>query len=114
MESGILRVWSSTVNAEIARHKSAIDELCRRHHVRSLELFGSAATGGFRPSESDFDFLVEFEVMPSTGYADAYFGLLEALTALLGRPVELIVPSSIRNPYFREAVDETRIPLYAA
>lgn len=102
------------MNADIARHKSAIDELCRRHHVRCLELFGSAATGGFRPGESDFDFLVEFEELPSRRYADAYFGLLEALTALLGRPVDLVVPSAIRNPYFRAAVDETRIPLYAA
>lgn len=102
------------MNADIARHKSAIDELCRRHHVRSLELFGSAATARFRPGESDFHFLVEFEELPSRRYADAYFGLLEALTALLGRPVELVVPSSIRNPYFREAVNETRIPLYAA
>ena len=102
------------MNADIARNKSAIEDLCRLHHVRSLELFGSAATGRFRPGESDFDFLVEFEEMPSRGYADAYFGLLESLTTLLGRPVDLVVPSAIRNPYFRESVDATRIPLYAA
>ncbi len=102
------------MNAEIARHKSAIDETCRRHSVRSLDLFGSAATGDFRPGASDFDFLVEFEAMPSSGYADAYFGLLESLTELLGRPVDLVVTSAIRNPYFRESVEESRIPLYAA
>lgn len=102
------------MNAEIARHRAAIDDACRRHYVRRLDLFGSAATDRFRPGESDFDFLVEFGPTPPGGYADAYFGLLEALTDLLGRPVDLVVPSAIRNPYFRQAVDETRTPLYAA
>jgi len=102
------------VHAEITRHQAAIAELCRRHHVRKLELFGSAATGRFRPGESDFDFLVEFGEIGSGRYADAYFGLLEALTELLGRPVELVVPSVIRNPHFRASVEETRVPLYAA
>jgi predicted nucleotidyltransferase len=102
------------VNADIARHQSAIHEICRRHRVRRLDLFGSAATGRFRPGESDFDFLVEFEPMPPGGYADAYFGLLEALTELLGRPVDLVVAPANRNPYFRESVEETRTPLVAA
>jgi predicted nucleotidyltransferase len=102
------------VNANIARHRTAITEACRKHRVRTLELFGSVATGRDRPGHSDFDFLVEFEPMPQGGYADAYFGLLESLSELLGRPVDLVVPSSIRSPYFRQSIEETRTPLYAA
>ncbi len=113
-ESGILTPRSHTVNADIARHMPAIDEICRRHHVRSLELFGSAATGHFRPGESDFDFLVEFDPMPEGGYFDAYFGLAENLTDLLGGPVDLVVGSAIKNPYFRQSVDASRTPVYAA
>ncbi len=52
--------------------------------------------------------------MPQGGYADAYFGLLDALTQLLGRPVDLVVASAIRNPFFRQSVEESKIPLYAA
>jgi hypothetical protein len=53
-----------------------------------------------RPGQSDMDFLVEFDPLPPGGYADAYFGLLESLEALCGSPVDLVVASAIRNPFF--------------
>src|SRR5690606_31604831 len=34
--------------------------LCRKHHIRKLSLFGSAARNGMNPA-SDVDLLVEFE-----------------------------------------------------
>lgn len=43
------------------RHASAIAELCIRFGVLRLEAFGSAASGAFRPGQSDFDFLVELD-----------------------------------------------------
>jgi predicted nucleotidyltransferase len=94
--------------------RKAVEDLCRSFHVRRLELFGSEAAGKARPGESDLDFLVEFEPLPSGRYADAYFGLLESLQQLFGRPVDLVVASAIRNPYFRQAVDRTKMLLYAA
>ena len=63
---------------------------------------------------SDLDFLVEFEPLPEGGYADAYFCLQEALHVLFRKSVDLVVTSAIRNPYFRQSVDASRIPLYAA
>jgi predicted nucleotidyltransferase len=61
------------------------------------------------------DLLVEFQSAAlSTGYADRYFELLESLELLFDRPVDLVVDSAIRNPYFREAVDRTKALLYAA
>ena len=44
----------------IERHRDELADLCRRHHVRTLEVFGSAADGTFNPATSDLDFLVEF------------------------------------------------------
>ncbi|MDW8008383.1 MAG: nucleotidyltransferase family protein [Chloroflexota bacterium] len=90
----------------------AIAALCRRYRVRSLSLFGSAARGEMG-ADSDYDFLVEFEP-PYDGYADRYFGLLEGLQALLGRPVDLVVAGSIRNPYLLRAIQESHVQLYAA
>ena len=58
--------------------------------------------------ESDLDFLVEFQTLPSGEYADAYFGLLEDLELLFGHPVDLVVDSAIKNPFFRQRIDETR------
>lgn len=102
-----------TTNARLQAHQQAIEALCRRFHVRRLDLFGSAATGR-ADADSDFDFLVEFEPLPAGGYADAYFGLLEGLQALLHAPVDLVVESAIRNPYFRQSVEGNRALLYAA
>lgn len=98
----------------IDQHRAELAELCRHYRVLSLSLFGSAAREDFDPQHSDYDFLVDFEALPPGQYADAYFGLLEALGQLLGRPVDLVVGSAIKNPYFRQSVEQTRALLYAA
>ena len=102
------------MNITIERRRAELERACRQYHVCRLELFGSAATGSDRSEESDLDFLVEFESVPEGAYADSYFGLLEVLEQLFERPVDLVVASAIKNPYFRESVERTRVPLYAA
>lgn len=99
---------------ELTRHHAELVRLCQRFGVIRLDVFGSAAHGEFDPERSDVDFLVELD--PPTGMSrfDAYFGLKEALEALLGRPVDLVGSSALANPYFAEAVERTREPLYAA
>lgn len=82
--------------------------------MRRLDLFGSAASDHFDPDESDMDFLVEFSELSPGTYADAYFGLLEGLEELFGRPVDLVVDAAIRNSYFRRSVEQTRSPVNAA
>ena len=59
--------------------------LCLAYGVQRLDLFGSASTGLYDGDESDLDFLVEFQPAALSAYADAYFGLLEALGALFGK-----------------------------
>ena len=98
---------------EISEKQPELASLCRRFLVQRLEVFGSAASGKFRVAESDLDFLVQFDT-DSPGYADRYFGLLEALEDLFGRPVDLVVASAITNPYFRDSVERTKTLLYAA
>ena len=99
---------------ELAGYQAALEELCSRYKVRRLELFGSAAVGRDRPGKSDLDFLVEFDPLPSGRYADTYFGLLENLQQLFGRPVDLVVASAIRNPYFRDSVERTKTLVYGS
>lgn len=102
------------MNTDIPQHKAELDELCRRYHVRRLELFGSAAVGRDVPGKSDLDFLVEFDPLPRGSYANAYFGLIESLEKLFQRPIDLVVASAIKNPYFKESIERTRAVLYAA
>lgn len=96
----------------ISERTADLAQLCRRFRVRRLDLFGSAATDRGLTEASDLDFLVEFEPLPPGVYANTYFGLLEALQELFDRPVDLVVESAIKNPYFLEAVEATRTPLY--
>jgi len=114
---GVLRAArqdAQHMSPEVAKRKPEVEQLCRRFGVRRLELFGSAATGRERVGQSDLDFLVEFEPLPAGSFADSYFGLLESLEQLFGRPVDLVVASAIKNPYFRQAIEPTKVLLYAA
>lgn len=98
----------------IDRQKTEIAELCRRFHVRRLELFGSAARGEFDPARSDIDFLVAFDADRRLEAFDDYFGLKEGLERLLDRPVDLVVEKAIQNPYFRASIEASREPVYGA
>ena len=98
----------------VEAHRTEIDQLCRRYNVRRLELFGSATGARFDQNRSDVDFLVEFGELDDRRYADAYFGLAEALEALLGRAVDLVMTTAVTNPYFLEDIAPSRRLLYAA
>ena len=43
-----------------------------------------------------------------------YFGFKEALEALFGRAVDLVMIGAMRNPYFIESVNKTRRLIYEA
>ncbi len=99
----------------VESRRSEIAELCRRHRVRRLEVFGSATAAGedFDPHGSDLDFLVEFLPLERGQRADAYFGLLEGLQDVFGRHIDLVMTRAIRNRYFMEAIQAHREVLYA-
>jgi hypothetical protein len=98
----------------IAARQSEIADLCRRFHVRRLDVFGSAAAGGFDPARSDIDILVAFAPGSPLRALDAFFGLKEGLETLLGRPVDLLMQDAVENPYLRASIERQRKLLYAA
>ena len=104
--------YNQTVIALIEQQKTSIADLCRRHEVRRLDLFGSAARGDFQPEQSDLDFIVQFTRTGYAGYADAFLEFADALERLLGRKVDLLTERMIRNPYFRASVEATRQIVY--
>ncbi len=99
---------------ELRPATAELEALCRRHSVKRLDLFGSAATGGFDLARSDLDFLVEFEDLAPAAYAKAYFGLQEGLMALFGRSVDLVTEPALKNPYLRRKIYAERSNLYLA
>ena len=95
-------------------YRQQIVALCRRFHVRRLEVFGSALRDDFNPERSDVDFLVEFETSPDLNIFEAYCDLRQQLGELLGRPVDLVMPAALRNPYIRAGIEAHRELVYAA
>jgi uncharacterized protein len=101
------------MSGRLVLDREAISRLCRKYGVRRLLVFGSAVTEQFDDTRSDVDFLVEFaDDLPSR--FDAYFGLKEELEDLLGRPVDLVMPGALDNPYFAASALRRSEELYAA
>jgi uncharacterized protein len=96
----------------IRAHLPEVSALCRQYGVRRLEPFGSAADD--HEVIGDLDFLVEFEALDPATYANAYFGLLEALERLFGRPVDLVMTSAVTNPYFLQDIRRNRTVVYGS
>jgi predicted nucleotidyltransferase len=89
-----------------------IEAFCRRHHIRTLALFGSVLRGDFGPG-SDIDVLVEFEPDHIPGLI-RFSGLELELSDLLGHKVDLNTPGTL-SPYFRDDVmSEAQVQYVAA
>lgn len=95
---------------------ASLKEVCRRHSVARLEVFGSAADPAqFDPRCSDVDFIVRFFPNTDLGpWMAAYFDLREELRRVLGTPVELVMESAMRDPLFLREANRTRRLIYAA
>lgn len=88
--------------------------ICQKCKVQELHVFGSAINGSFN-LDSDIDFVVLFDNnIDPIEKGSCYFNLLQHLEDLLQRKIELISYSAIKNPIFKEEVDNTKVTLYAA
>jgi len=100
------------MHTSLAFQLPKISELCERYGVAHLELFGSATGAEFNPDSSDFDFLVELDTQIPGSRAKRWTALADDLEQLLGRHVDLVNPRYIRNPYFLQAVNNSRTVIY--
>jgi predicted nucleotidyltransferase len=94
--------------------RRSIADLCARFGVVRLDAFGSALRNDYRPGESDIDLLVVFSPMEPRDLADAYFGLLDELRALLGAEVDLVMADAVKNRYIAREIEATKQLVYAA
>jgi len=96
----------------IGHYKTKLSELCLTYGVKRLEVFGSASRHDFNPRQSDIDFLVNFTDAHPLGAFEQYFGFKEALEQLFQRPVDLVEEKAIKNPYFKQAIQQDRVLVY--
>lgn len=96
----------------ISLPREQVAEICRKHHIRRLSLFGSRLKGTARP-ESDIDLLTEFEPDAKPTYLDLAV-IEEELSALLrGMRVNLRTPKELSR-HFREIVTSEAEVQYGA
>ena len=81
------------------------------YNVKTLYAFGSAVSNQLT-DQSDVDFIVDFDAIDLKNYADNYFNLKFSLQDILKRPVDLLEEKAIRNPYFKQAVNNQRKLVY--
>lgn len=99
-------------NARLDVPKQQIASFCRRHHVKRLGIFGSAARGEAGDT-SDIDLLVEFTPDASASLFDMV-RMRDELSRLFGRKVDLATSTVLENPYRRRAILKDLRELYAA
>ena len=97
---------------ELVNKQAGIAALCRRFGVSRLEVFGSAAVGGFEPASSDYDFIASFVLQPGVSMGRRFVGFSDALEALLERKVDLMTDRPIENLHLRAAVNASRKTVY--
>jgi len=96
--------------AVLGLDRSRLSELCRRHGIRRLSVFGSAARGELLP-DSDIDLLVEF--IPEHHVGLQFIAIQDELSILVGREVDLNTLGFL-SPHFRDRVTAEAIPIYEA
>ncbi len=84
-----------------------ISEICHRYGATRLSVFGSYARDEAR-SDSDIDFLVEFDKPRSIVHL---ISMENDLSRVLGREVDLLTRDSI-SPYLRARIFEESEPIY--
>ena len=88
-----------------------IRDLCAKHKVAKLFVFGSVLSGRFK-KDSDIDLIVDFREIDLYDYADNYFDLKFALEKIFNRQVDLLEDKAINNPYLRQSIDASKQLVY--
>ena len=89
-----------------------IEDFCRRWKIAEFSLFGSVLREDFGP-ESDVDVLISFEPEIPWSLFD-WMDMMEELQEILGREVDVVEKSGLRNPFRRQAILTTRQVIYGA
>ena len=88
-----------------------IRELCKENRVKTLFAFGSVTRDDFN-ADSDIDLVVDFEEKDPFIYSDLYLNLKSKLENILNRQVDLLEERAIKNRFFRQQLESTKVPLY--
>ena len=99
------------MNKLLLSKRNKVIEICRKHDVKRLYVFGSILSDQFEEN-SDIDLLISFKKIPIEKYTDHYFLLHDLFERLFNRKVDLITENSLSNPFFIKSIKENRELIY--
>ena len=85
--------------------------LCKKYKVAKLWVFGSILTPRFN-DDSDVDFSVIFHYDQIQDLFITFFDFVDELQLLLGRKVDLVDETAVKNTHFRKELDKTKYLIY--
>ncbi len=108
------------MNKLILDNIEPIKSVCKKHFVKSLYVFGSAATNTMKES-SDIDFLYEIDLDNFKGWDNGEYDYVknladiqEELQNILGRKIDLIKNKYFQNKYFRSSIEQSKTMIYGS
>ncbi|MDQ6610617.1 MAG: nucleotidyltransferase domain-containing protein [Bacteroidota bacterium] len=104
----------------IEENKKELFELCKRHYIKSLYVFGSITKDYFN-EKSDIDFLYEIDLIKfndwATGnydYTDNILSFESGLKRIFKREIDLIPDIYFQNRFLKKTIDQSKQIVYAA
>jgi hypothetical protein len=98
-------------NGKINFQSKEFIELCRSHKVKELYAFGSIVNGNFN-DKSDIDLLVEIDEHDPLNRGELLLSLWDKFEIYFKRKVDLLTYNSLKNPYLKESIDDTKKLIY--
>ena len=74
--------------------------------------FGSSLNDTFNDKKSDIDIVVDLNYQDPLDYGEALLNLWDELEVLFGRKVDVLTDASIRNPYLRKSIENSKKLIY--
>jgi predicted nucleotidyltransferase len=95
----------------LKQHLKVFILLCKTHQVKYLYAFGSSITDHYH-DESDIDIVVEIDEPDPLNRGELLLSFWMDLESLFKKKVDMLTPDSIKNPYLKEEIDNTKKLIY--
>ena len=98
---------------KLNKYKTELKSICDGNQViKKLYIFGSALTSRFNETTSDIDILVETTDILPEEKGEKLMILWDDLELLFNRKIDLLTENSLRNPFFKKEIEQTRKLIY--
>ena len=98
---------------QLKKHKNKLTDLCNNNlAINKLYFFGSALSPKFNKNTSDLDVFVEVADLPPESCGENLIDFWDNLELLFNRKVDLLTANSLRNPFLKKEIEQTKKLIY--